>query len=247
MKNPEEFNNRLQGNNPKRKCLLTEDGQDDEQSTAGGVALDFGTLSVQDSPTNILALTPKAAAPNIMDEQAPIAHQMAIDKQKWQAIQSAYDYSRKQDEKTNLFTSRFWDRHSEHYNPDIFYNVEYDDYQCPFPGCDCQYKELSGLQDHLQRRHANPAKQCPRCLHSFETVTGLVQHVEASARGGKCLIAKTGEFEKWVTDVTGGLVEASRVEENKLWVRGTEEPAGIMATKYMAKGPVGGSTAVVRW
>ncbi|TKX20984.1 C2H2 type zinc finger domain-containing protein 9 [Elsinoe australis] len=123
-------------------------------------------------------------------------------------------------QRSNLFTARWYDPHSPSYNPDLFWSTLNELYTCPFGSCDATFEHQIDMETHLRYTHVMTRNKCPTCLKTFETVTGLVRHFEASVRGSRCWIATTRQFAQVLCEVTGGFLDVTdvgrREGENKL-------------------------------
>lgn len=182
------------------------------------------------------------------------------------AINASLAYTTKTEGHTNLFYSRFWDRHHEDYNPDYFFNVDRQVYVCAFPNCGLQHEDRSGFETHMDISHAHMRVECPQCHKRFHIISNLVQHFEHSALntssrpGNGCLVARRPDYKQIMSEITGGFLNVKRGEEeimvgfeSKLGpdgkrqvVRKTEGPAldvwgdekiGVQTVKYEARDP----------
>lgn len=135
----------------------------------------------------------------------------------WTAVQASTAYTNQSQTNTNLFHSRFWDPSSTDYHPDLFFNMLIERYSCPFPHCDGTYETLPEMESHLSSTHASREIRCSVCLKFFQNVTALVQHFEASQRGSKCSVARSGTYERMLHDVTGGFLGAKSVADDEVY------------------------------
>lgn len=241
-------------------------GEDDEDSIElseglGGVSLapDLLTGPTPAGP-HIPSLKPKPAITNIMDDDTPAGGvSIAVAKPDWVAIKQSHAYEKKQDARTNLLYARFWDPTSPDYNKDLFFHLRpsvssnakalIGAYECPFADCNATYEFVSDLEIHMSATHICHVILCPCCKHRFRDLTAIMQHFEASQAHGKksCRVARSADYEQFVTEMTGGLLEASRVEYEEKIVgygkggemvktghQGAVVAKGVMGTSYEA-------------
>jgi len=152
----------------------------------------------------------------------------------WDAIRRADAYTKKQDTKTNLFHARWWDSTSADYAPDLFWHPLLEKYRCPFPGCEMEYSQQESMDIHLRHVHVMTGAQCPTCQKKYDSVTALVQHFEASAKGGKCWVARSKDYVRILDEVTGGFLAVSLSSGEKLLgyaTRGKGENRRVIRTE----------------
>ena len=169
----------------------------------------------------------------------------------WGAIQASLERSRLEDRHTNILYSRFWDPYSKDWAPDMFMNHLTGRLTCPFQDCGAGYTSKHDIATHLRSRHIEQQKQCKTCYRIFQNLPDLIQHFESSSRGGKCTVARAGNYQKALDEATGGFLTATKVQEEKIWglqlsqsaVRGQdaavtwERPDGIRSYDYHAQVP----------
>lgn len=171
----------------------------------------------------------------------------------WDAVALSIKRNSREDDEKNLFRARFWDRTSKAYDPDRFLHSVIGKYCCPFPECEATFDGPLEIETHLLNSHAAKRIVCPSCNKNFKNATALVQHCEASAKGGKCVIARSEGYEKALDEITGGFLSAQRRhEQEKIWglnktnvdttLRGGANPVeerskGVMDVRYEAKHP----------
>lgn len=171
----------------------------------------------------------------------------------WDAVALSVKRNSREDDEKNLFRARFWDRTSKAYDPDRFLHSVIGKYCCPFPECEATFDGPLEIETHLLDFHAAKRIACPSCNKNFKTATALVQHCEASARGGKCVIARSEGYGKALDEITGGILSAQRMhEQEKIWGLNKanfdrtpreganpikERSKGVMDVKYEAKHP----------
>ncbi|GAB7357845.1 hypothetical protein MBLNU230_g0016t1 [Neophaeotheca triangularis] len=117
-----------------------------------------------------------------------------------------------QNPSTNLFRVRFWDPTSPDYDANRFYHAAIRAYCCPFPSCPmAQFPNAEEMELHLTIRHATQQYRCPACLKVFKTSVALVSHCENAA--ANCRIQETGLYRKLIDEISGGYLQAHRVQE----------------------------------
>ncbi|GAB7347279.1 hypothetical protein MBLNU459_g3366t1 [Dothideomycetes sp. NU459] len=158
------------------------------------------------------------------------------------AIAASYKRTQREDAKTNLFRSHFWDPTHPDYDCELFRHRNSNFYRCPFPECE-QIEGFGVAVDisyHLRTEHAESKKQCRLCRKNFKTLTGLVSHYEASERGSKCKVSKSDGYEKFIDEATGGFLSATRVYEEEIWgAKDGRYPGDGLGDKEDKETPVG--------
>ncbi|KAL6902451.1 putative C2H2 finger domain protein [Trichoderma evansii] len=82
-------------------------------------------------------------------------------------------------------------------------------FNCPKRLCGKTFKTAGGLIGHLKSPfHGNRKYRCPSCLKIFKSLTGITSHAEA--KGSKCPIQDTAQYETFMDQLTAGIVDIKR-------------------------------------
>lgn len=224
-------------------------------------AIGFSTSTAVASSTGTLAVNRWATRPNTSATLFPEARPTPPETSA-KALAESHKRTQREDARTNLFRSHFWDPTHPDYNIEIFRSAETGTFKCPFSECKHHTDFVIGvdISHHMRSHHSETNKQCKGCNKKFETLTGLVAHYESSERGGKCRVCKNDGYAKFIDEATGGFLSADRVpvdRKNEIWgiksgrtlgdgldVNGDEDnPRGVRTHKYEAKLP----NSDIRW
>ncbi|GAM88897.1 hypothetical protein ANO11243_069310 [Dothideomycetidae sp. 11243] len=138
----------------------------------------------------------------------------------------------------SLFHTRWYDPHSDDYNPDIFFHPILEVYKCPFAQCKETFNLHVEMETHLRYQHVVTKNTCPSCLKTFDRVSDLIRHFEASLRGSRCWIANAVDFAKILDDVTGGFVDVIRNPSSERLIGARRVPGeeGALTIRRVGKG-----------
>lgn len=196
------------------------------KSKGPGPALNTATPGVWNKVNNTEKLFPEAkptpAEPN------------------WAAIEAAHARSRREDEKSNMLTTPIWDPSYQEYNPEIFRTGTLNQYQCPFNECEAEFDIAADITAHFKSQHMQNERKCKSCRRDFKNLTALLQHFEASARGGRCRVARSENYAALVDEATGGFIAADKVYDDKICEDGGRD--GVRSHEYTARVP-----AHIKW
>ncbi|KAI8943101.1 hypothetical protein NX059_001131 [Plenodomus lindquistii] len=121
---------------------------------------------------------------------------------------AAHDESMQGQVGINIMNTRFWDPLSSDWNPEQFFDSVITKYSCPFI-CEQTFETVSNLNQHILGDHRITRMKCPTCLHYFKSATALVAHCES--RGAKCQINKAEDFNKFLSQISGGFLEVKEM------------------------------------
>lgn len=156
----------------------------------------------------------------------------------WQAWREHDEQELAKSNGTNLFRTRFWDRHSSEYVIPRCYNPLIDRYCCPMPECEETYEAVSDLDGHLQMAHLRRNYRCPLCLKIFKTAHALVSHSEG---GGRCRVKDSKMYDKLLDEISGGYLEVEHLRTQKVYKTGAsagkKAAEGVMSERFEAKSP----------
>lgn len=104
----------------------------------------------------------------------------------------------------NVFHQRFWDPDTPEYNPELFFSVLTEKYECPFPQCQYVTTTPKFFTAHLRTGHAIQEFRCPLCLRIFKSATAIVAHMTSPSL--RCNIRNTSRFSEVLDRLSGGFL-----------------------------------------
>jgi hypothetical protein len=104
----------------------------------------------------------------------------------------------------NTLDTQFWNRDSEDYLVDTFFDPVIQAYCCPFPACQADavpYRCEEDLMQHLQIVHFMHDYRCKVCFKRYPKVSSLIGHVENSHKCGVGHSANLNEVRNPACDI----------------------------------------------
>lgn len=240
------------GDNP---LGLDYDSTDDETEDSSGVRLraKSSTKATTQSHTNTSDFT---AALKQRESVYSQQHGASLGQSSVSSAPSMKPPPSQADSKTSLpgnkFTTRYWNPQSQYWNVENHFNTVINRYECPHPGCEFVHPSpfpssacnasytnskyswvtpsANELRHHCLTTHKITAYRCPSCLREFKDLGSLVRHCESAST--RCGVRQTRNYAKFMDQITGGYVDASRTDPN-----GDVKYAASMPCKFEDKLP----------